>query len=123
MPADKSNRIKRVEQLIYRQLVMLIRNNVSDPRIGEMSITEVQVSKDLEHAKVFYTILDDNDISRKECQSALVKAKGYIRTLLSKAVDLRITPELKFVYDDSALKGERINRLIDDAVKKYDNSK
>lgn len=104
-----SYRTEKINQLIWRELVVLLRNHIKDPRVRGVSITEVITSKDLSSSKVFFSC--DND-KRDEVLQGLAAAKGFIRSQLAKGVDLRHTPELIFHYDDTMHKAESIERVL-----------
>ncbi|MEE8638752.1 MAG: 30S ribosome-binding factor RbfA [Candidatus Margulisiibacteriota bacterium] len=104
-------RVERVAELIREKISKIIRENVSDPRIGFVSITRVDVSPDLENAKVFVSILG-NDEKKKECMSGLDSATRFIRGKLGHMLEMRLVPEIKFVHDDSLEKGSRVLGII-----------
>lgn len=132
--SEMSARMQRVADQIQRELATLIQLEVSDPRIGMLSVTGVEVSRDLAHAKVFVTVLnslgEDGEINSStlvqpgeldelEVQQnikALNNAAGYLRTLLAKRLDLRSVPKLHFHFDASIQRGQKISSLIDSAL-------
>ena len=98
---------------------MLIRDNVRDPRVGMLSVTDVEISRDLAYAKVFVSFIGErsqNDI--EAALEALNGASGYLRKLLAGSIKLRITPKLQFFYDESGRRGQHLSALIDLAVSK-----
>ena len=107
-------REERVGTEIQRELALLIRNEINDPRIGTPTIQEVRVVRDLSRAKVFFTVLDEERI--KQTTSALNKAASYLRRRLSERLSLRTVPQLVFVYDKSVTEGARLSALIESAV-------
>lgn len=111
-----SNRIGRINEEIQRELSTLIRN-VKDPRVnkGMISITAVNTTPDLRYCNVYVSMLDKSDV--KEVVKGLKSASGYLRRELGRAVQLRYTPELTFVPDDSIAEGARILELIHDLDK------
>ncbi|MEO8402311.1 MAG: 30S ribosome-binding factor RbfA [Gammaproteobacteria bacterium] len=109
-------REQRINDLIQTALAEIILREAKDMRFGMITITGVNVAHDLSHAKVFVSVLDEE--KAKETLVALNNAAKYLRYALANAVELRVTPELKFVYDDSCLRGSRISSLINDALKK-----
>lgn len=114
-----SNRVDKVADLLKKEIALLIQNEVRDPRIGMASVTGVRVSRDLAHANVFVTLLGKNTGEEtKEGIKALNKASGFLRSLLAKQVSLRTTPKLKFIYDDTLVKGQYLSGLIDEALAK-----
>jgi len=108
-------RLRRVADQIQRELSGLLRAELKDPRVGMITLTGVEVSPDLAHAKVFFTTLGDaKALVRSE--TGLKRAAGFLRSELGHRLKLRVTPELRFVYDASVERGVRLSRLIDDAV-------
>ena len=130
-----SSRAQRVGDQIQKELASLIQLEVSDPRIGMVSITGVEVSRDLSHAKVFVTVMntlsEDANVNQltlsspgeldriegEEIIKALTKASGFLRTMLSKRLRTRIIPKLQFYYDNSIERGQQLSGLIDNALK------
>lgn len=116
MPKEFS-RAERVAQLIQRKLAHLIQREVKDPRLASfITVSDVEVSSDLSHAKVYISCLNSSDDEVKQTLEILKKASGYLRTKLGKDLKLRLTPELHFHYDSSITYGNRLSKLIDDAV-------
>ncbi len=132
--ADMSPRVQRVADQIQRELASLIQMEVNDPRVGMVSVTGVEVSRDIAHAKVFVTVLntitDDSQINEstlsepgdldkleiKENIDALNKAAGFLRSLLAKRLSTRSVPKLRFYYDGSIARGQQLSSLIDSAL-------
>lgn len=114
MPKDFP-RARRVADQIQRELPELIRLEVKDPRVGMLTITEVEVSRDMEHAKVFFTALAETT-DRDACLAGLQRAAGFLRSQLGARMQLRVVPRLQFVYDRSVEHGMALSRLIEDAV-------
>lgn len=112
------NRSERVAQTITRQLAMILRNEVNDPRVSSLTITEVEVTKDLRQAKIFVTSLNEDQAQIEDTMGALDKANGFLRRALAKVIDMRHCPNLIFVYDNSISEGARISALIDKALNK-----
>ena len=107
-------REERVGAAMRRELALLLREEMKDPRLGMVTIQEVRVSRDLSHAKVYFTVLDDSRI--KQAQQVLEKAAAFLRRQLSERMVLRNVPQLHFVYDKSVAEGMRLSALIDEAV-------
>jgi ribosome-binding factor A len=103
-----------VADLIQRELSDLIRREVRDPRVGMVTITSVDVSPDLSHAKVFFTLLDKKTLG--ETTHGLQRAAGFLRSQLSHRMSMYTTPELRFVYDESVERGDRLSQLIDSVI-------
>jgi ribosome-binding factor A len=108
-------RQRRVADQIQRELAEIIRAELKDPRVGMITLTSVEVSPDLAHAKVYFTTLAD-DPQRDEVFKGLKRASGFLRSELGHRVKVHNTPELHFIYDESVERGVRLSRLIDDAV-------
>src|SRR5262245_5644610 len=109
-------RPQKVADLIQRELSELLRTEVRDPRVGMITITSVDVSPDLSHAKVFFTLLEKE--KQPESLRALQRAAGYLRSQLAHRIKLYTTPELRFLYDESVERGDRLSQLIDEANRK-----
>ena len=105
----------RVADQIQRELADLLQHEIKDPRAKNITITSVEVTRDYSHAKVFYSILGNSE-EIFLAQNGLENAKGFLRSQLSHRMQLRITPQLNFVYDESIERGTRLSKLIDDAV-------
>ena len=110
-----SQRAHRVGDQIQKELAQLLRDEVKDPRVGRVTITEIEVSPDLSHAKVFFTHLAGREHAA-EAVEALQRAAGFLRSSLSRRLNLYSVPQLHFTYDDSIESGMRLSQLIDDAV-------
>jgi ribosome-binding factor A len=85
-----------------------------DPRVGMITVTSVDVSPDISHAKVYFTTLDKDAVA--EASEGLKRAAGFLRSQLAKRIKLYTTPQLRFVYDESVERGDRLSRLIDSAI-------
>ena len=107
-------RPQKVADLMQRELSGLLQREVRDPRVGMVTVTSVDVSPDLSHAKVFFTILDKE--RKDETTQGLQRAASFLRSQLSRRMSMYTTPELRFVYDESVERGDRISRLIDSVV-------
>jgi len=106
------SRSDRVAEQIQRELAETIRKGLKDPRVGWVTITAVDVTRDYSHAKVFYTVMEES--KREITQEALDSAAGYLRNELGKQIRLFSMPQLHFVYDDSIERGVYMSRLIDE---------
>jgi len=115
MPKRHSQRAQRVGDQIQKELADLLRNEVKDPRVGQVTVTSVDVSPDLSHAKVNFTHLAGREHG-DETVKALQRTSGFLRRELSHRLNLYSVPELHFVYDDSIEAGMKLSQLIDDAV-------
>ncbi len=115
MPKDFP-RTRRIAEQIQRELADVIRTGLKDPRVtGFITITDVEVSQDQSHAKVYFTILGD-DGKIEETAAGLKRAAGFLRTQLAQRMQLRTVPTLDFQYDASVERGMKLSRLIDEAV-------
>ncbi|WP_294911537.1 30S ribosome-binding factor RbfA [Tatumella sp. UBA2305] len=117
--AKEFGRSQRVAQELQKEIALIIQREIKDPRVGLMvTVSSVEVSRDLAYAKVFVTFLNDKDEDAvKGGIKALQDASGFIRTLLGKAMRLRIVPELTFFYDNSLVEGMRMSNLVSRVVK------
>jgi ribosome-binding factor A len=111
----KSGRPQKLGDLIQREVSDLIRLEVRDPRVGMITITSVDVSPDLTHAKIFFTVLEKDKL--QDTLQGLKRSAGFLRAQLAKRVQMYTTPELRFLYDESVERGDRLSRLIDAALK------
>lgn len=112
-----ADRIVRISEEVKKEISNIIQNELKDPRLPNMvSIVSCNVTKDLRYAKVFISVLG-NDEEKKNAISALKSAAGYIRRELGHRVQLRYTPEIHFELDTSIEHGIYINKLLDDAKK------
>ena len=108
-----SRRQHRVAELIHRELSLLLMLDAGDPRLADVTITAVDVTPDLMQARVFFTVLgDDERVS--EAQAGLQRATGFLRTQLAARIQLRFMPHLAFELDKSAAYGRRIDQLLDE---------
>lgn len=107
-----TRRQRKVADLIHEELSDMLARRVSDPRLAGVTITAVEVSVDLEHAKVFYSVLTDEASEIQAVQAGLERARGFLRHGLAEALDLRLVPDLTFQLDRSLAEGQRIEALI-----------
>ena len=113
----QSSRQARVADHVQRELLDIILGQMRDPRIGILSINEVRVSRDLSYADVYVSMLEArNAEERATLISVLDKASGYLRSGLAARSTMRVTPQLRFHYDETLERGAELERLIDDAV-------
>jgi len=109
----KTNRTNRIAEQIQHELAGLIVRELRDPRIGLVTISGVDVSPDLAHAKVFFTVIG---APAAQVAEGLNAAAGHLHNLLFKRLLMRTVPRLRFVHDASVEHGFEIDRLIDEAV-------
>ena len=111
--AKEYSRTQRVADYLQRELAALIQHEVRDPRVGMVSITGVDVSRDLGHAKVYYTVMSsDSGDDASESNEALNKAAGFLRSQLSRDSNMRTVPQLRFIFDTSVGRGRELEDLI-----------
>jgi ribosome-binding factor A len=114
MPKEFS-RSSRVAEQVQRELAELIRLELKDPRVGLVTITGVELTPDYAHAKVFYTTLADPS-ARQDIDAGLRRASSFLRRELGRRIRIHTLPELHFIFDESVERGDRLSRLIDEAV-------
>ena len=110
-----SQRAQRVADQLQRELADLLREHIKDPRVGPVTITAIEVSPDLSHARILFTHFAGQEQAAPAVE-ALQHAAGYLRSMLSQRLDLYSVPQLHFAYDASIEEGMRLSQLIDDAV-------
>ncbi|MFI0489539.1 MAG: 30S ribosome-binding factor RbfA [Yersinia sp. (in: enterobacteria)] len=120
--AKEFSRSQRVSQEMQKEIALILQREIKDPRVGMATVSGIELSRDLAYAKVFVTflnVLTDNaePDTVKNGIKALQDASGYIRTLLGKAMRLRIVPELTFAYDNSLIEGMRMSNLVTNVIK------
>lgn len=115
--AKEYSRTQRVADQMQRELALLIQREVRDPRVGMITVTAAEVSRDLAHAKIFITLMGeatDEDIALN--LAALKDAAGFLRVQLGRVMKLRSIPQLHFHYDESVRRGVHLSSLIERAV-------
>ena len=116
MPKDYS-RQQRVADTLRRDIASFIQREMRDPRIGMVMVNDVEVSRDLAHARVFVTVMGKDDAGQAaEALEVLNGAAGFLRSQLAQSSTMRTTPRLSFVFDSSVLRGQQLSNLIDRAV-------
>lgn len=108
------SRSERMSSQIQRDLATIIRNQLKDPGVSAPSILDVEVSKDLSLAKVYFSVLDP-DTAQSTLQS-LNHAAGFLQREVGKNLKARVTPRLQFIYDDTDIRGRQLSDLIDSVV-------
>ncbi len=114
MPRDFS-RTRRVGEQMQRELAELLQREVRDPRLSAVTISGVDVTRDLSLAKVYYTVMPEQ-LTVEAAQKALEKASGFLRHALGERMIIRNVPQLRFIYDETLVKGTELANLIDQAV-------
>jgi ribosome-binding factor A len=107
---------QRVADQIQRDLSELISFELKDPRVGMVTLTEVQVTPDYAHAKVYFTLLKDSPDAVRSTLEGLNKAAGFLRNLLGKRLHIHTLPQLHFIHDTSTMRGMAMSALIDEAM-------
>lgn len=110
------HRHERANEIIKNEVGQMLQRDVKDPRIGLVSITDVEVSNDYSHVKIFVSVLGDQSV-RDETMAGLESCKGFIRAELGKRVRMRCTPQVHFLWDDSMERGSRIMELLNEVKK------
>lgn len=107
-------RVHRVESELKKVLSVVLRSKVNDRKLAMVTITEIEVSKDLSYAKVYYSCLIQEDV--EYVKKAFLKSKGLFRSSIASSLKLRIVPDLKFIYDDSLEYGAKMEDKIQQAL-------
>jgi ribosome-binding factor A len=119
--AQEFSRTQRVGGQIQREMAQIIQQELRDPRVGLVTVSAVEMSKDMTHAKVFITIMNpEQDVT--ETIKVLKKASGFLRHALGKRIMLRVIPELHFVYDSSLDEGMRVSALLNSVAAEHDDT-
>ncbi len=113
-------RIEKVNQTIKKEISGIVHQELRDPRLGFVTITHVEVSRDLQHAKVFFSVLGSGT-NVEDTQKGLDSAKGYIRRLVGQRVRLRYIPELNFIFDNSVEVGFHMDETFKRLREERDN--
>ena len=111
----ESNRTSRIAELLKREVAALIQTSVRDPRLTHVTITDANVTRDLSLARIYFSYLRQ-DCTPKQITDALNQASGYLRRELTSRVDLRVVPQLRFIYDAALQRADDLQRLLDKAM-------
>lgn len=120
--AREFSRTRRIEEQIQKELASIIQLELKDPRVKWVTISGVEVSRDLSHATIFYTVLGQDEQS-PETLKGLENAAGFMRKELGKRVHMRSMPQLHFKFDESLTRGDKMTSLIDSAIEADNKSK
>ena len=107
----QSKRSERVGDLILDFVSQVLSREINDPRVGVVTLTGVEMSNDLKHARVFFSLLVNHQ-EKDEVLSGLQSASGFIRSKIARGLKLRFVPALEFVYDDTQANAQRIEELL-----------
>ncbi len=110
-----SARMRRVNEAVREVVSAHISEDLSDPRIGFVTVTAVDTSTDLRHARVYVTVLGDEH-ARSEALAGLTSSRGVLQAQIAAELSMKRTPTLAFVYDESTDRGIRVSQLIDEAA-------
>lgn len=105
----------RVADQIQRDVAEIIWSELKDPRVGMITLTEVQLTPDYAHAKIYFTSLADDPAAIKNTLEGLNKAAGFLRAQLGLRLHIHTLPQLHFVHDTSTMRGIAMSKLIDEA--------
>ena len=114
--AREFSRSRRVGQELQREIALILQREIKDDRLKLITVSGVELSKDLSSAKVFVTFLDNDPENIVQGMKVLKDASGFIRSQVGKAMRLRITPDLRFTYDQSLVEGMRISTLVSSTI-------
>lgn len=108
------SRMKRINAMLRNEISEILLNDMKDPRLGFVTVVQVNTSKDLHTAVVFVSTLSDEEGAGEEVLEALDKARGYIKSLLAQRVILKFMPDLKFRLHEGARHAAEIDRILKD---------
>ncbi len=111
---------ERLNHAIQEEISMILMREIKDEAIKFVTITGVETTTDLSFSKVYYTVLDDT--KKEETKEALERAASFIRTKLAERIEIRHTPELKFIYDTSIAYGNHIEKIIEEIKEKEEKN-
>jgi ribosome-binding factor A len=114
--AREFSRSRRVGQELQKEIAMILQREIKDERLKLVTVSGVELSRDLNYAKVFVTFLENDPEKIEQGMKVLKDASGFIRSLVGKAMRLRVTPELRFAYDQSLVEGMRISTLVSSTI-------
>ena len=111
--AKEFERTQRVSHYLHEELARLLQNTVRDPRVQDVNLTGVEVSRDLSHAKVFFTLMSDvTSDERAEISAVLSRVSGFLRSELAKRSSMRTVPRISFRFDESVARGRDMESLL-----------
>jgi len=116
-----THRMESVSRELQEEIARIIRLDIDDPLIGFVTITDVDITPDLKHARVYYSVLGDDE-QKRESGKGIRRAAKYIRGMIAERLDLRYTPTLRFELDETAEKAQRIEQLLRQEAEELDLS-
>lgn len=117
-----SRRVLKVAEAIREVVAMAILTDLRDPRIENVTVTFVEVSRDLRHGKIHVSIMIDDEAKQKRCLNALQNSAGYLQQKLSNRLDLRYTPRLKFTLDQGIKNAFAVTRILEEVLPKNETA-
>lgn len=114
--AKEFSRTQRVAQQLKKEIAVILQREINDPRVGMVTVSDVEISRDLAYAKVYLTFFTMGEQTVEGGLAAIKEKTGYIRSLVGKAIRLRVTPELSFYFDESLTEGMRMSNLVTQVV-------
>ncbi|WP_372869823.1 30S ribosome-binding factor RbfA [Shewanella sp.] len=115
--AKEFSRSRRIGQQLQQELAMVLQRDMKDPRIGMVTVNDVDVSRDLSHAKIYVTFFEEDPKVIEDKLAALNAAAPFARTLVAGRMKLRVMPELRFIYDASLVEGMRMSNLVSQVIR------
>ncbi|WP_394204785.1 30S ribosome-binding factor RbfA [Shewanella waksmanii] len=110
--AKEFSRTRRIAQQLQQELAQVLQRDIKDPRVGMVTVNDVDVSRDLNYAKVYVTFFEEDPELVQQKLEALESAAGYVRSLVAGRMKLRVMPEIRFIYDSSLVEGMRMSNLV-----------
>ena len=106
------SRSERVKQILKEEISKILEYELKDPRIGLVTVTRVELTNDLRHAKVYFSVIGDEG-KKEQARKGVESATGFVRKLIGERIRLRFLPEIVFKYDDSVEYAQRISEVLD----------
>lgn len=110
------SRAERVAQQIQKEVAQILQRDLKDPRIGMVTVSAVEVSRDLAYAKIYISALLQEDEKAEIAVKQLNESAPFVRSVLAKSIRMRVVPNIKFYLDTSVNEGIRMSKLVDDAI-------
>lgn len=107
----KKYRIERVKRLLKEEISLIIKNNIKDPRIGFVTITDIEISRDLRYAHIFVSVMGNSE-EKEKTMTALKNAEGFVWKILKDTLDMKYIPRISFSIDNSLERGSRVLELL-----------